>query len=64
MLQRSMSGEHDKINPIPRPSGKYRIRHSFIIPKESRRKMIAEAAAAIKPDASGAWPKCALDGGL
>src|SRR5271155_325285 len=43
MLQRSMSGVHDKINPIPPTRGKYRIRLSFIIRKESRRK-IAEAA--------------------
>jgi hypothetical protein len=45
MLQRSMSGVHDKINPIPPTRGKYRIRLSFIIPKESRRRMFAEAAA-------------------
>jgi hypothetical protein len=42
MLQRSMSGVHDKINPIPPTRGKYRIRLSFIIPKESRRRMFAE----------------------
>src|SRR3984957_16955020 len=42
MLQRSMSGVHDKIKPIPPTRGKYRIRLSFIIPKESRGRMFAE----------------------
>src|SRR5271156_5259912 len=45
MLQRSMSGVRDKINPIPPTRGKHRIRLSFIIPKESWRRMFAEAAA-------------------
>jgi hypothetical protein len=45
MLQRSMSGDPAKINPISQTRGEHRIRLSFIIPKESWRTMYATAPA-------------------
>ena len=42
MLHRSMSGDPAKINPISPTGREHRIRLSFIIPKESRRRMFAE----------------------
>jgi hypothetical protein len=54
MLQRSMSGDPAKINPISSTGGEHRIRLSFIIPKESWRTMSAEPpGATIKLDAGG-----------